>query len=449
MKLLNSIEGKKENLLNYYFLYCTNFDFLGDSIVEAANTSIKTGPYKVNNSMSIHTSSYQQVQGTQAIAKRKSCEKSANINKKKIWTRTKTAVVLTDFAEGLCCANFDRTKEYYKRQKKHNEWFIMHKSCMEIDNTISTDKCFKPSKFKRVRVVSLDNNFMTCSCGYPQRFLMPCVHIFTVLDKPEYLVPSLFHIRWWKHFNFLHKNKDYEVMNQELCRSLSSTLKDVRKKHYDSSNGYRYKGIPMEKEILNRFSTETLQIIEDKPSSNKIFLEMIGILNMKIQNKPASMGKKVHGRYYQEYTNDYEDNNDGSNQSPIEFISPDEDDLEIIYNDEQPSNLGVGSQTLSQLSATRQEIQQNEPGSLKLHNSKYNNESSYNTLLPIFNQLVNNIRNRDHLEYAKNKLESLSFDILAMGAKSSDICDNQTTMLGQCFNGSRRIEKRKRAPHER
>ena len=63
--------------------------------------------------------------------------------------------------------------------------------------------------FKRLRVVTLDmNGFMNCSCGFLNRCLMPCTHIYCVLDDINYIQPDLFHIRWWKHFNYMFRVSD-------------------------------------------------------------------------------------------------------------------------------------------------------------------------------------------------------------------------------------------------
>ena len=84
---------------------------------------------------------------------------------------------------------------------------------------------------------------MSCSCGYVQRFLLPCRHICAVLDYIEYYEPSLFHIRWHKDFNYHHGNS----LSRNIARNTDTVLRELlvytRANHYTQSG--KYKGIPM------------------------------------------------------------------------------------------------------------------------------------------------------------------------------------------------------------
>ena len=71
-----------------------------------------------------------------------------------------------------------------------------------------------PQLYDRVRVVGIDmEGCMSCSCGYVQRMLMPCRHICAVIKKPEYYVPSLFHVRWHKLYGYYYNN----LFDKEIC----------------------------------------------------------------------------------------------------------------------------------------------------------------------------------------------------------------------------------------
>ena len=71
---IDKIDGKKEYLVHYYFKYTCTFDFLGDSIVEAANNSIKKGPIKVSTQMDLSCSGLTQLKVTEAILIKKYCD---------------------------------------------------------------------------------------------------------------------------------------------------------------------------------------------------------------------------------------------------------------------------------------------------------------------------------------------------------------------------------------
>jgi hypothetical protein len=70
---------------------------------------------------------------------------------------------------------------------------------------------------------------------------MPCSHILAVLEDIEYLTPSLVHIRWWKHFNYLFKEK---LIRSETSAStqLMKSFKNIQRNHFDHKSGM-YKGI--------------------------------------------------------------------------------------------------------------------------------------------------------------------------------------------------------------
>ena len=97
-------------------------------------------------------------------------------------------------------------------------------------------------KFDRVRIVLIDlEGFMTCSCGYVQRMLMPCRHICSVIDKVENYVPSLFHIRWHKLFNYYYSKNANDSICSKTTDALEAMLFCTREHSYHLSG--RYKGI--------------------------------------------------------------------------------------------------------------------------------------------------------------------------------------------------------------
>ena len=71
-----------------------------------------------------------------------------------------------------------------------------------------------PQLYDRVRIVDIDmEGYMSFSCGYVQRMLMPCRHICAVINKKEYYVPSLFHVRWHKLYGYYYNN----LFHNETC----------------------------------------------------------------------------------------------------------------------------------------------------------------------------------------------------------------------------------------
>ena len=91
--------------------------------------------------------------------------------------------------------------------------------------------------FQRVQTVTIDKDgYMTCTCGYVQRMLMPCTHICAVIDKPEYYVPSMFHIWWYKMFNYYYRDKQQNQYCLKTNDAIEGLLQVTRENAY-SSNG--------------------------------------------------------------------------------------------------------------------------------------------------------------------------------------------------------------------
>ena len=65
-KLISSINSKNELLLHHFFKDVSTFDFLGDSIVESVNFTLKHGNLKVSSKMDISNSGYTQIKAAES-----------------------------------------------------------------------------------------------------------------------------------------------------------------------------------------------------------------------------------------------------------------------------------------------------------------------------------------------------------------------------------------------
>ena len=120
--------------------------------------------------------------------------KMANaMNTHSLWSNSNTKDVLVPYAEGLACGNFDEREYYNMHRATEYCWYVLNK---EAGTIRPNDDIQNNIKFDRVRIVLLDvNQFMSCSCGYVQRYFMPCRHICAVLKDIKYYDPAFFHIR--------------------------------------------------------------------------------------------------------------------------------------------------------------------------------------------------------------------------------------------------------------
>jgi len=109
--------------------------------------------------------------------------------------------------EGVAINFFDLRGKYYFCYVGYRTWYFTSKRTIDdyLSEVRSPTVGLKNvhTQFDRVHIVTVDiEGFMNCTCGYVHQYLAPCRHLMAVLDNIEYLVPSLFHIRWWKHFNY-------------------------------------------------------------------------------------------------------------------------------------------------------------------------------------------------------------------------------------------------------
>ena len=148
---------------------------------------------------------------------------------------------MTGYAEGLACKNFQLKNKYHVRRVGSFNWMVMFKEIgKKIDRTPDM-----PIKFDRVREVKVDTEgYMSCSCGYVQRMLMPCRHICAVLENIDNYVPSLFHIRWHKLYSYYYRNLE----ESDLCLNISSALNEF----YDTTKNVLFKVMVNTKEYISK-----------------------------------------------------------------------------------------------------------------------------------------------------------------------------------------------------
>ena len=344
--------GKKEYLFHHHFLTTTNFDFLGDSFIEALNQSIKRGPISVNSRMDMSNSAFTQLKATTVTSMKRNLDVAKYINTTNLWSKSQTSSYLTPYAEGIICDIFDRKGQYINLRCAEMEWLVIHKKSLNncTENTWNSDKVDTHIKFTRVRKVYIDKEgFMNCSCHFPSRWLLPCCHICNVIDEVTYLTPDLIHIRWWKHFNYLYKNPktktDFNTKN-----SISDTLEKIRCTHYNVETGL-HKGIPLQD---NQF----LRDIKKVPFSNldyinhQFYSSITAINCMKTRDKLSLIQGSSFYLNYTYSSNETRNIVDVFGEDESDFTPfPIEDSTYIIS--ESIETMGAGSQVEISLSQQR------------------------------------------------------------------------------------------------
>ena len=453
--LIAKMINKQTLLFHHNFLTTTNFDFLGDSFIEALNQSIKRGPISVNAKMDISNSGFTQLKATSATSIKRSLETAKNVNTHKLWTKSKTSSYLTTYAEGLMCDVFDRRTQYTNIRTSANQWLVIHKNSLEesMKGTWDPKKTHKSLQFTRVRCVKIDSEgFMSCSCQFPSGWLLPCAHICNILDVSDYFIPELIHIRWWKHFNYLYKNKASQKRGTSQ-KKLLETLEFVRKHHYCPTTG-KYKGIPLHN---NKFLSEVAfkHFVPDTKETNKYYCQIMAINKL---NEVDGMSLIRGSLMFSKYIDINEKEISDSNQIDTHRVT-DYDHIKsiVIANDNDLQCMGGGSQVGISLSQQRTDMIR-ESDSSDEDNDYHINVSSttttlkdtnaYNRLYPIFCEVVGSIKNETDMKESMNIFERLEFSLKAKGHKKRKINSTDTTFLGE-INGHRCVEKRHKTWNEK
>lgn len=421
--IVNKIIDKKYLLMNHFFIDTCTFDFLGDSIVEAANNSLKSGPISVSNKMELANSGLTQLKATEAKSQRTYCEYAKSLNSTILWSQSNTAKYLTPYAEGIACKLYDRKSSYLVYQVSSNEWSIIHRSCIHSNEDKECNNA--PTKFSRVRTVTIHDGYISCSCGFVQRWLMPCAHIYCILDKIENVTPSLFHIRWWKHFNYLyHCNSD--ANHSSTSDTLRSALSHTRENHYHLSSG-KYKGCPIDSNLVLHRLNNTDVFTDD------VLKTIDGIKRMNTQGVSLVKHTQIPPKYLE---SDVSNDDSSSFEFNVNNDMNSDEDLGV-------QDFCIGSQTISHFSQTRESME--DIVSVKNMEEKESN-TAYNQLKPLFDQLLSSIKSNEDISIARNAIEKTTFSIINRGRKRS-VGENEMTFLGE-VNGTTRIEKRRKFLYE-
>ena len=454
--LITKMVNKQKLLFHHHFLDTTNFDFLGDSFIEALNQSIKRGPISVNSKMDISNSGFTQLKATTAKSIKRKLETAKDINTHKLWSNSNTAAFLTKYAEGLMCDIFDRRTQYTNIRISRKVWLVIHINSIKesIEGNWDPSKNHPSLQFTRLRTVTLNSqDFMTCSCEFQSRWLLPCSHISNVLEKSEYFLPELMHIRWWKHFNYLYKNNS--TNNKALSqKKITEALDYVRTNHFHSSTG-KYKGIPMHN---NKFLDDVVnnEHIFESNRSHIYYNEIMAIQKMNTKDGLTLIrGSSMFNKYMEvdncdkELCFELQDSGLVSDYDQVQNL--------IRKNDCNLQTMGGGSQVGISLSQHRDEMpsdNESMDGDIDYYKNKSHlsiveeSTNAYNRLYPLFCEVVGNIKNEEQMSESKNVLERLEYSLKAQGHKKRVINPNETTFLGE-INGHRCIEKRHKPWNEK
>lgn len=117
---------------------------------------------------------------------------------------------------------------------------------------------------------------MTCSCGSPQRWLLPCQHCIAVLISVDCVVvlPNI-HLRWWKHFSYyLHEN---DSLTDSTFKELMTEVQSIHKSLI-CPNTTSWLGFPLDRKQVVSLSLQPFPEVKDE--------EMIEVLDHTVLHGP-------------------------------------------------------------------------------------------------------------------------------------------------------------------
>ena len=290
----------------------------------------------------------------------------------------------------------------------------------------------KQTKFDRVHTVKLDKDqFMICSCGYMKQYLAPCRHFMAVLDDRKYLTPDLFHIRWWKHFNYYFASGE----NSSIASTTSEKLKEIQNKMNDTLFDYKgnYRGCHMkDHDFVNVPHTI------DEHSKHAVIMNAINEFNLAegplIQNDNALL-KYLPGETTMEV-------HDGMNEHGFTSILFDDQEIQGGVSIVPTEDFAVGTQSegfLSQRSLEYEALMSNSEEKHKKGDDLYN----------LVESTISTIRTVEQ----RNKFVAFLREFSAANVSNNNPNyangKHGTTMLGSDESGRPESSKRRRQFYER
>ena len=344
-----------------------------------------------------------------------------NMNKNKLWSDSLTKNSRSTYAEGLACNNFDKRTLYNIWRNDENTWWVLKKVAGTMA-CASYDSC--KILYDRVRIVCIDSEgFMSCSCGKVQMYLMPCEHLCAIIEKKNLYVPSMFHIRWHKLFNYYHGNNYGMKLAEHSTATINHTVLWTRENCFRDSGSY--KGV---------YVKDTL-FFQQLPDFNSIKTDMDNLvphLMTKIVNQTQRGQPVIKDSIPFDVLN-----------STFEITEIDDDaSFQCVENDEI-DNIGGFSQAECFLSQQRED---NDNSAVK-HGTERN--TYYKEALPLFEEMGNSCPSKHMFDVMCEEMRSRHMIHIASRGINNQICSSKGISLFGENNTNKRSVKRYKFMHEK
>lgn len=201
------------------------FDESTTSSTEGCNAAMKTNSsLSVKPSQGMDTSAKTMTQQLTVQLARKQREAIHGINSTALWSRTKTAPVVTALAEGLMQHQLTQSTCYvaarvnactfFLRRKKQSGVYMPFDMEVELEGASAASR-MPITRFVHVRVIRIlrapDGRwYLECSCCFFRMFGLPCRHIIFLVES---IVPEHCAVRWLKQYIAYFKREGYEKVS--------------------------------------------------------------------------------------------------------------------------------------------------------------------------------------------------------------------------------------------
>ena len=401
-KLVSTLLSKNTRLFHYNFKGKSTLGFKGDSIVESSFNVTKRNNITVNSRSHIDKTGIAIVEQNEEKKNRLNSDQCTIAGKRVMWSRCMVKDVLTKYALGLFCKNFDRRLDYLPLSLNQTEWLVVHKNF--FDNTVNAGKS---PKFKRVRKVKMDDQgFMNCSCGRTNEYLLPCSHICSVVKQEGYFGPDQFHIRWHKDFCYYFGTDFGTKLNSSKIDLLGEMLAETRKNHFNVLGEYR--GCFFGRSIFLA-EIRSGRVHFDMEESNKKYVCEVYEKNL------------VEPMFF-------------------DYDIPEETETTLMSEGED----GKNDDSFSILTQEEYKLKNND----KVVRKKVDGKDAYHLTYPLYEESLRSIRNEEDADQLRILLLGFIHDsIQNKGNHSSSV--GETVLLNENIRQTAKIEKRHKFLYER
>lgn len=347
----------------------------------------------------------------------------------------------------------DGVNNYTSFRTEQRKWYVMRKThMMSLIDSVSIKDVRDQPMFYRVRVVTMcDDGFMSCSCGGPHRYVMPCRHICNVLNDVKLFQPSLFNLRWWNKFNYFHEKTYGMELVPSIIDSMKEALKDERETCYTSDG--KFKGVHVGTESL------LIQNFKEINWGDQKLGVMSGLLHYELIHGPAVIGDKKMQLYISRFmTMKVYPKYDGNTTTRLRDMGLADTNIQFdMINDA----LGGGSQAVLSLSQYREDtgfdgnndkmddnsVESMECTKQNAHVSFENNDDDVakDDIYSAYCELVQSCKTNEQKQKALTMMESLSIAFRVQNNTKS-LKPGETSIYNE-MHTSNTFTKRKRNRH--